>query len=499
LFIGESNYPVDFDEMMVTSKFFREYAELSDAIVNLNEYIGTTLEMPLYDFTISEGIYNVDEYLDLLYENEDGVIGEFDENETVQKEVRYLELNIPYYCYNYDDLESYYQSHCQTLIKDNKVSRYFATIDEFILYMDDFRAQVELIEPGYFDILLRSNAVYYVIDENDAFLEDGEPKYIERVYRAVHEEASSFQGVTEFRQFVSKSQTTTKTMIVTAILENDNESIVYMDQQTYNRLFISGAGVTNIDGYYSINLESGINEDNTPEIIALEAFAEPLRLFGRSNNYLDDFKVIRKENIEAGETCAVFTVDNVLNQNTTFIDVPITGDVFTITDYSGCKVQSESFHYLNSIRILFGVFFNTLMFISIIFFNILLSVILSERISEIGIYRSVGSTSKDIKMLFFIEIFVEVAIAALLSIGMIYYANVIINSVFIEVINQGTGVINFAGMKLSIGTDRVITSISFFNLAFYIVVVSVLLGFLSNRNVSKLANTKPIDIIREVE
>ncbi len=139
------------------------------------------------------------------------------------------------------------------------------------------------------------------------------------------------------------------------------------------------------------------------------------------------------------------------------------------------------------------------MFISIVFFNILLQVILSERIGEIGVYRSVGSTSKDIKVLFFMEIVFEIILASVLSIVIIYYANDVINAVFLDVINQGSGVINFAGMKLSIGDSASITNISFFNLLFYIVVVFVLLGFLSNRNVSKLANTKPIDILREVD
>ncbi len=139
------------------------------------------------------------------------------------------------------------------------------------------------------------------------------------------------------------------------------------------------------------------------------------------------------------------------------------------------------------------------MFISIVFFNILLQVILSERIGEIGVYRSVGSTSKDIKVLFFMEIIFEIVLASALSIFIIYYANEVINAVFLNIINQGSGVINFAGMKLSIGDSSTITNISFFNLLFYIVVVFVLLGFLSNRNVTKLANTKPIDILREVD
>jgi ABC-type lipoprotein export system ATPase subunit len=497
LFIGSSLYPRDHDQLMVTTKFYREYFMLNDDIVNLTSFVDTTIEVPEYSFAIQEGIYNVDEYLDLLVELEGGAIVEYNPLFTGElKDVRYLELYIPDYCYNYDDLSEYYQKECNDIIKDEKYNRYFDDIDEFIDYIDDFKAQVNQIDPDFFDILFRSNAIYYVMDENDAFADEGDDLYIERVYREVYAEAMTDGGVAVFRDGVFRDQIQLKTMTITAIIENDNEAIIYMDADTYDRLFIAGAGVENVTGYYSINLESGINEDNDPRIVASEAFAYPLHQFEVSKGYADDFEVIRKERIEQGETCAIFTIDNVLNDGTTFDEVLITGDVFTITDYSGCKVNSESYHYLNSISILFGIFFNVLMFISIIFFNILLQVILSERIPEIGIYRSVGSTAKDIKTLFFIEIFFEIALAAVMSIVMIYYANIFVNTAFLNIINQGSGVITFAGMKLSIGSDGTLTSISFFNLAFYVVVVFVLLGFLSNRNVSKLAETKPIDILR---
>ena len=286
-------------------------------------------------------------------------------------------------------------------------------------------------------------------------------------------------------------------MIVTGIIENDNEAIVYMDFETYNKLFIVNPGVEILEGYYSVNLESGIKKDYEPIDIAIEYFAIPLQ--GVDPQYQDDYKIIRKEYIEQGEVCAIFGLDNVINDNTDFEDIRLLGDVFTITDYSSCKMNTESYHYLQSIRILFGVFFNVLMLISIIFFNILLQVILSERISEIGVYRSVGSTSKDIKYLFFIEILFEIVLASIMSVVIIYFANEVVNALFLSAIDQGSGVITFAGMKLSIGNDGSITKLSMFNLAFYIVVVFVLIGFLSNRNVSKLANTKPIDILREVD
>ncbi|QMS84896.1 ABC transporter ATP-binding protein/permease [Candidatus Xianfuyuplasma coldseepsis] len=498
LFIGDSIYPYNFDEMMVTTKFYREYFDLSDDVVNLSSYVDTTITVPQYSFEIDEGIYNVSDYLETLVEVADGSIIEDNPLYTMERvEVRYLNMNLPHYCYYYDDLEPYYQDQCIQIIRDQQYSRYFDTIEDYIAYMDDFKEQVDSIVPGYFDMLLRSDAIYYMADEKDAFLDPGEPRYIERVYQEVYDEASGNNGIAFIDNAVFRDQLTMKEMTITGIIENDNESIVYMDFLTYNKLFTPGDGVENVDGYFSVNLESGIDRDNDPYNVAVTTFAIPLTEFHNTAGYGDSYEIIRKEEIEQGDECAIYAIDNILNEGTDFDDVIVAGDVFTITDYSGCKVNSESYHYLNSISILFGVFFNTLMFISIIFFNILLSVILSERIGEIGIYRSVGSTAKDIKNLFFIEIVFEILLAAAMSVVMIYYANEIINTVFLLVINQGSGVINFAGMKLSVGDDGTITSISFFNLLFYIVVVFVLLGFLSNRNVTKLANTKPIDILRK--
>jgi len=514
LFIGNSAYANDKNEVMVTTKFYREYFELNDAIVNLTSYIDSTIQIPRYTFEIKEGIYGVEDYLDLLVQVDDleGTIIEDNPSYTMDRvEVRYLQLSIPQYCYNYDDLDGYYQSHCNQTIADEKYSRYFDDIDDFIAYIDDFKAQIEIVEANIeateqvfddslFNIIFRSGAVYYMVDETDAYL-DREHRYIERVYQQVIEESlSDINPKVTTHDGVFRDQVALKEMTVTAIIENDNEAIMYFDTLAYDSLFTYGVGTHAVNGYFSVNLESGIDKDNNPSEVALNSFYTPLHEFETGTGYADDFRIIRTEAIEQGDVCAIFDVDNVLQQSVDdFEEIYVLGDVFTITDYSGCKVNSDSYHYLNSISILFGVFFNILMFISIFFFNILLQVILGERIYEIGIYRSVGSTAKDIKMLFFIEIIFEIILATVMSIFIIYYANTILNTVFLDIINQGSGVITFAGMKLSIGNDGVITNISFFNLAFYIVIVFLLLGFLSNRNVSKLANTKPIDILREVD
>jgi ABC-type lipoprotein export system ATPase subunit/ABC-type antimicrobial peptide transport system permease subunit len=516
LFIGDSDYPYDFNEVMVTSKFYREYFELSDTVTSLESYVGESFFLPEYTFEVYEGIYNTEEYLNSLVEvKETGEImtlTEFElnvlptlvleEDELASDyylKVRYLHMNLPDYCNSYDDLEDHYQHVCEDLIRDDQYSRYFDSLEEYWAYMDDFEAQVNQIDPEYYDILLRSNAIYYVVDENESnelYVPPFGQYYVERVYRALYENADS-DGTAYFQEGVFKDQMTMREMYVSGIIDNENESIMYLDVATYNDLFNTTDTVEPVEGYYSVNLASGITRDFDLLDFTLEYFAEPLNTVSVSTQ--EEYKIIRKEFIEQGEVCAIYNVDNVLNTSADIGTIGILGDVFTITDYSGCKVNSETYHYLTSIRVLFGVFFNVLMVISILFFNILLQVILSERISEIGIYRSVGSTSKDIKYLFFIEILIEVIMAAIMSIFIIYYANIVVNDVFLNTINQGSGVVNFAGMKLSLGDNQEITSISFFNLLFYIVMVFLLLGFLSNRNVSKLANTKPIDILREVD
>lgn len=501
LFIGDSRYPYEFDEMVVTTKFYRDFLQLDDGIVNLSGYIDTTVDIPIYSLDSKVGIYNIKEYLNTLVELEDGTIEVYNEladYATEPLKVRYLFINIPQYCYHYDDLAEYYQDRCDQIIEDEQYARLFRSIEEYIVYVDDFRDQVNNIDSDYFDILFRSDAIFYVVDEQenvDGYVAPFGQRYVERVFRSVYEEAENI-GVTYFREGIFRELSATKTMVISGLIENDKESIIYMDFESYNKLFVTSPSVDTVGGYYSVNLDSGIDNDITPYDVAIESFALPFEEI--SSDYKQDYRVIRKEIIEAGETCSVYDLDNVINDNTDFEKVQILGDVFQITDYSSCKVNTESYHYLNSIRVLFGVFFNVLMLISILFFHILLQVILGERISEIGIYRSVGSTSKDIKILFFIEILIEVILATVMSIFMIYFANELINAVFASAINQGSGVVNFAGMKLSLTTGE-ITNISFFNLAFYVGVVFVLLGFLSNRSVSKLANTKPIDILREVE
>jgi ABC-type lipoprotein export system ATPase subunit len=500
LFVGESTYPINFDEIMVSSKWIKDYLMIGDDVVSVNDYVGTKISLPEYKYSIQNGIFGVEEYLDTLVELSDGTITKDNPLFTVDNvPIRYLEMNVPDYCYNYDNLNEYYRTSCRNIINDQKYSKYFNNIEDYISYMDDFKEQVNAISPGFFDVLFRSGAVLYLIDEKDAFLPEGAPRFIGRVYKEVYDAAKRDYEITYFRDAVFREQSTWKNMTVTGIIENDNESVIYFDYQTYNNLFVTDSGVTNVDGYYSVNLESDISRKNDPHTVAVDSFAVPLDNFDRTGGYSSSYQIKRNENIEQGDECSIYTIDNYLNENTDFEPLPIVGDVFTVTDYSSCKLQSETYHYLSSMKVLFGVFFNTLMFISILFFNILLTVILSERIGEIGIFRSVGSTSKDIRNLFFMEIIIEISLAALMSVFIIYYVDEIINMFFLSIIDQGSGVINFAGMKLSLGANGEITKIHFFNLFVYIIIVGGLLAVFAGKNIIQLANTKPIDILRSKE
>ena len=298
LFIGESRYPYEFNEMVVTTKFYRDYLQLDDGIVSMSEYVDTTIEIPTYSFDTKIGLYNVKEYLNSLVELSNGAIvvdNPLIDYEIPPLKVRYLFINIPQYCYHYDDLNDFYQDRCDQIIDDNQYSRLFNSIDEYILYVDDFKEQVNNIDPEYFDILFRSNAIFYVVDEQeqvDGYVAPFGERYIERVFRSVYEEAEN-NGVTYFREGIFRELTGSKEMLITVIIENDKESIIYMDFESYNKLFITSPAVDTVEGYYSVNLDSGIDHDITPYDVAVLSFALPLEEVG--SDYKQDYSVIRKE------------------------------------------------------------------------------------------------------------------------------------------------------------------------------------------------------------
>lgn len=497
LFVSNSTYPYGRNEVMVSSKFLYDYLNLTDDVVSIQDYIGETISMPLYDFDVQEGIFGVDNYLLELGELEDGTIVERSLVEDALP-IRFLKLNVPLYCYNYESLDPIVQNQCDELYSNSNVSTYFKTNDEFVVYISDFKEKVNLINPNYFDILYRSNQIYLVLDELEAsgYVHPSGQSYIERVYRKIYNEAQANRDV-YLRNAVFKSQNRTQEMFITAIIDNEKEAVIYLEEETYNGLFNTTLAVDNVEGYFSINIDNGIKEGTEPYDVAQNTFIYPL--ISLTNDVKNNYSVIRKEKMEQVDSCAIYVMDGATSEGSNFDNLPMVKDVFTILDYSNCKYESSSYQYLSSIRILFGIFFNTIMLISVIFFHILLQVILRERIPEVAIYRSVGSTKKDIKKLFFIEIFIEILLAVILSFIFIYGLRELFNTTFFTMLEQDSGIIHLAGVKLALGENNQIIKISYIDFVVYIAFVIISLGILSNKNIKKLTNINPIDIFREAE
>jgi len=497
LFLKNSTYPYGRDEVMVSSKFIYDYFELSDDVVSIQEYLGNTISLPIYDFDVKEGIFGVEEYLLELGELQDGTIVERSNLEDALP-IRFLKLKVPLYCYNYDLSDELVQRRCDSWYINANVSTYFKNNDEFITYISDFKEKVNKINPEYFEILYRSNHIYLLIDELEAsgYVHPSGISYIERVYRKIYNEAQ-MDGIVYMQKAIFKSQSRSKDMYISSIIDNENEAVVYLGIESYNDLFETTLAVDNVEGYFSVNIDNGIKEDVEPYDVAQNTFIIPLSSVTRDvkNNY----SVIRKEAIERVDACATYVIDGRVTEQFNLEEISMMKDVFTILDYSNCKYDSSGYQYLSSIRILFGVFFNTIMLISVIFFHILLQVILRERIPEVAIYRSVGSTKQDIKKLFLIEILIEILIAVIFSFIFIYVLRDFFNLSFFAMLQQDSGIINLAGLKLAIGENNQILRISLFDLFVYIAFVLISLGVLSNRNIKKLTNINPIDIFREAE
>jgi ABC-type antimicrobial peptide transport system permease subunit len=138
------------------------------------------------------------------------------------------------------------------------------------------------------------------------------------------------------------------------------------------------------------------------------------------------------------------------------------------------------------------------MIASVIFYSMLIKVIFKARINEIGVFRSVGSTIKDIKKLFFYEVIYIFTTATVLTIVLLTLVVTGINGLFLRFAELNSRVISFANVHLLISENLSIVNISYINLAFQIIIVVSLILYISNRNITKVVNTNPIDILREV-
>ncbi len=449
--------------------------------------------------------------------------------------IRFNNLQVPSYCYSIDSslssgtLYDYYSNYCNSLFSDNTVGSNFSSYSEYKSYIDVFKDQlanyVENTSSTNLDLntMLRSEVLYYINDQSDqdhCYLtgqDDYSDCYVYSVISLMDEfikDQDYLQpndyglGKLEEIDIVLKYNDTTTDLVISGVIQNNNESAIYMPVGVYNSLFSSNdTDVTAVDGYFSVSLDRLISHlegsesgDDLLERVAMESFLVPLD--NLDDSYKQQFRLKTNEIAQYAQSgCALYTLDNALqdpNEYDLAFDNDIIADNFSIVDYSACKLNSSANTHIQNTKLMFGIFFNVLMGISIVFFTLLLNVMLEEREEEIGVYRSVGATSKDIKNLFFYVIIFILVVAAVLSITLILILDTVVNNLFVSVVADNSTIVSFAGITLSV-PDGKITDISFFNLFFYIVVVLGCILFISNKNITKMSQTKPIDILRRID
>ncbi|MDF2699856.1 MAG: ATP-binding cassette protein [Haloplasmataceae bacterium] len=451
LFISNSKYPSNNRTIMVTSKFVRSYFDL-EATDNLASYVGKPFELSNYEFEIKDELKNIVLNLHKITETESGSI----EYEGTGNPLIYSELNVPQYCYYQETLDDYYYNKCEQVFTNHNI---FAEYSEYSEYMDNFRSIVNLIDPNYFDLLERSNGIYHFDDLND----------INQVYNIIY----SNQEIKP-EAFVSASEKVKFT--ISGIIDNEEETIMYMTQENHNDLFNTpNKNISLVNGYYTISSKD-----------------KDVFLFDKLISYGDkNIALVSNDIVESG-TCEVEVISDYKTK-----DNSIFQDIFYYQNYLTCGAENAASSYLNMLNILFSTFFNLLMVASIIFYSMLIKVIFKARINEIGVFRSVGSTIKDIKRLFFYEVLFIFVNAIILSVAIILLLNQFAGTLFSSLLNIESNVVSIANINFLL-TNATIVDISFVNLMVQVVIVGSIILYYSNRSISKIVNTNPIDILREV-
>jgi ABC-type antimicrobial peptide transport system permease subunit len=346
-----------------------------------------------------------------------------------------------------------------------KKSALFSQYDDYSAYISLFKSQIN--DPTYFDLLVRSNAVYYLED-----LEN--PNYIKEVYHYLKSSNS------EKSLFIDQSKTIAFT--ISAIVENKHESMIYMTKQNYNNLYQT--------------MDNQIGFVNSQYTVYYHEGSRRVNLFERLNRSYYDLQRIQLLNhdlVESNEACQATAITDAKTEEVTLLK-----SVFYLNDYLNCGKTKEASSYLNMFNWLFSIFFNILMIASIVFYSMLIKVIFKARINEIGVFRSVGSTIKDIKQLFFFEVIYIFVLASILTIGLIFLLNQGLNQVFLNLMSMNSRVIQFSGIDLLMNKNLSLINISIINLMVQFIVVVTVILYVSNRSITHVVNTNPIDILREV-
>jgi len=467
LFIDRSREPHGTYTMMVTSKFIESYYRINPA--EAKNYIGEKVDMPIFMAYQDTVLPDVSQYLDQLYQLSDGSFVTSDESNPLLTPIRYMDIDIPYYCYDKDQISSESLTVCQQAIDGSTL---FDSHDEYVAYIDLFKLQIN--NSAYFELLMRSNAVFYLEDIEN-------PNYIADVYNYLYQELGASGGGLTRGLFFDKSQTVAFT--ITAILDNQHESILYMTAQNYNNLFqTSDNRIEFLNSFYTVHYNNKKVGSNIFEDI--------------NNRYFYDFQdgaFINHDPVEQREVCQATAI-----KYATPGEISLIKSVFYLNDYKACGTSNVASSYLNMFNWLFSIFFNVLMLASIVFYSMLIKVIFKARINEIGVFRSVGSTIKDIKQLFFFEVIYIFVTASVLTIGLIVALNIGLNKLFMNITTMSSRVLQFSGIHLLMNEELKLINISLINLLVQLIVVVTVILYVSNKSITHVVNTNPIDILREV-
>lgn len=465
LFIYNSEVPLSPNTLMATSRFIKEYYNL-DSYKDVDKYLNQTIELPKYSVYRHEKLNGIRDLLNKSYE-----VGDYFDNDDVENPdmtyISYLDLNVPYYCYEKETLGENDLSYCKSIFNSHQL---FSSYEDYIDYMDYFKAQIESDE--YYEILKHSDAIFYFNNTTD-------PNYIKKIYSYIYNELYYSYYITD--AFYLDTQEKTKFKI-TAIIDNEYESLVYMTDSNYNRMFKNDSSIDYVSSFYTINYLDSERDRKTNSFKRLGYYSHELR----------KISLINHDKVETNACSVEVVTDAKTGENS------ILKSIFYINDYLNCGQSSTTSSYLNMTNNLFSLFFNILMIASVVFYSMLIRVIFKARINEIGVFRSVGSTIKDIKRLFFYEVLYIFTTASILSFAILYFIVKFINGLFIQFTSLTSRVISFSNIHLLLNENISIVNISYINLIVQIVIVVSLILYLSNRNISKVVNTNPIDILREV-
>ena len=143
----------------------------------------------------------------------------------------------------------------------------------------------------------------------------------------------------------------------------------------------------------------------------------------------------------------------------------------------------------------YPIFFYILILIAIVFYSMLISNVFKARIKEIGIFRSVGSTSKDIKRLFIYEAIFLFLLTGILSVILILSFDYLFNLLFFNTVPSQSNIYELSNIYFLINNHK-ITKLSFLNLFIQSIIVISIILYQSNKTINKIINIDPMTIIR---